>query len=161
MKFLTPEGLEKIKKELQERKTAKRQEIARRLEEAKSLGDLAENAEYASAKEEQSFNEGKILELEQMIKESVVLDPAQQRKINNNNTIQIGSIIEACQINSKGAQGQIKTFIIVSSQEAQPDIGKISNESPLGMTLLGHQKDDIIEVETPSGKARYKIIKIR
>ena len=159
MKYITPQGLEKIKKELEERKTIKRKEIAERLEEAKTHGDLSENAEYAAAKEDQGFNEGRILELEAVIKESVVVDLS--KKIGNDREeIQIGSTVEA-QMESGLNAGKRRVFTIIGSQEVQPDEGKISDESPLGKAFLGHKKGDIIEVKTPGGKVRYKIISIK
>ena len=156
MKYLTPDGLEKIQTEVKELRTTKRHEIAKRLEEAKALGDLTENAEYASAKDAQSFNEGKILELEALIKESAVIDPVKQSL--NNKEVQLGSTIEAVKQNSTNEK---QTFIIVGSHEAAPDQDKISNESPLGQAFLGRKNGDIIEVEAPNGKIKYKILKIK
>jgi transcription elongation factor GreA len=160
MKYISPEGLEKLKKELEERKTIKRQEIARRLEEAKALGDLSENTEYAAAKEAQAFNEGRILELEEIIKEATLIKPARKGQ----KEVQIGSLIEVKLISgssSKGGSSKRQVFMIVGSQEAEPAQGKISNESPLGQAFFGHRVGDIIEVETPKGKAKYKIISIK
>jgi transcription elongation factor GreA len=153
MKYITPEGLEKLKKELQERKTIKRQEITKRLREAKALGDLAENTEYTAVKEIQAFNEGRILELEDMIRNAVVIKP--DKKKGSRKKVTIGSVVEV-------RSGQRKqSFAIVGSQEAQPSQGRISNESPLGQAFLGHQVGDIIEAETPGGKVKYKIVNIR
>lgn len=160
MKYISPEGLKKLKEELEERKTVKRQEIAERLGEAKSLGDLSENTEYAAAKEEQSFNEGRIFELEQIIKESNLIRPNHKKT----KKIQIGSIIEVKLIKSRGNKsnsGEKQSFIIVGSQEADPSQGKISNESPLGEAFFGREVGDIIEVETPKGKMEYKIVNIK
>ncbi len=155
MKYISPEGLEKLKKELKERQTAKRQEIAQRLDEAKSLGDLSENAEYSSAKEAQSFNEGRIMELDSIIKESTILKPARKGQ----KRVKIGAVIEVKMINN-GPSGK-QTFMIVGSQEADPGQGKISNESPLGQAFLDREIGDIIEVETPKGKVKYKIMGIK
>jgi len=161
MKYISSEGLEKIKQELKERKTAVRQEIAERLEEAKSLGDLSENAEYAAAREAQAFNEGKILELEEAIKNAEVIKPSASMSGKGKKEVRIGSTIKAELIDGskKSAENQ-KTFIIVGSQESDPLNGKISNESPLGRAFLNHQVGDIIEAETPKGKMKYKIIGI-
>jgi len=155
MKYISIEGLKKIKEELEECKIAKRKEIAIRLEEAKLLGDLSENAEYSSAKEAQSFNEGRIFKLEEMIKESTVIKSVKkgQKKIS------IGAVFEVKPMNSKSSKKQV--FTIVGFQEADPINGKISNESPLGKAFLGGQISDIIEVETPGGKSKYKIICIK
>jgi transcription elongation factor GreA len=160
MKYISAEGLKKLKKELEERKTIKRQEIAQRLEEAKALGDLAENTEYSSAKEAQAFNEGRILELEEIVKKATLIKPSRKKQ----KEVEIGSVIEVkLMTNSQKKTFFTKrqTFMIVGSQEAEPSQGKISNESPLGLAFYGHQVGDIIEVETPKRKVRYKIVKIK
>ncbi|OIO47578.1 MAG: transcription elongation factor GreA [Parcubacteria group bacterium CG1_02_40_82] len=149
MKYLSKEGLEQIKKEVDELKL-KRQEIAQRLEESKALGDLSENMEYLQAKEAQAFNEGKILELEEVLKNAVVIN-----KNGGNSIVQIGGTVEI------NCQGEKQTFTIVGSEEANPAEGKISNESPLGKAFLGHKAGETVEVETPKGKATYKIISIK
>jgi len=155
MKYISPEGLKKLEKELKDCQTIKRQEIANRLEEAKLLGDLSENAEYSSAKEAQSFNEGRIFELEKIIKESVLIKPSRkgQKKIN------IGTTFEVKLMSSNLSKKQV--FTIVGFHEADPINGKISNESPLGKAFLGNQIGDIIEAETPKGKIKYKIVSIK
>jgi len=140
--------LEQHKKELEDLKL-KRQEIAQRIEEAKALGDLSENQEYASAREAQAFNEGKILELEQLLRDAIVIDKPRKSSI-----VHIGSSVEVW------ANGKAQSFTIVGSEEADPASGKISNESPLGKALLEHKVGDAIEVETPAGKIVYKIAAI-
>ncbi len=161
MKYISSEGRKKLKKELEERKTIKRREIANRLEHAKDLGDLSENAEYAAAKEAQAFNEGRILELEKIIKESALIRPSR----NKQKQVKIGSIVEVKLIDRvssvKGLFAKRQTFTIIGSHEAEPSQGKISNESPLGQAFFGHQVGDIIEVETPKKKVKYKIVKIK
>lgn len=164
MKYISPEGLEKLKKELEERKTIKRQEIVQWLEEAKSLGDLAENSEYAAAKEAQAFNEGRILELTEIIKRATLIKPIKKGE----KTVQVGSMVEVKLMEGdtlkrlfSGKPSKRQVFTIVGSQESDPTKGKISNESPLGKAFLGHQKGDIIEAETPKGKTKYKIISIK
>ena len=149
--FITKQGLEKLKKELEHLKTAKRQEIAMALQKAKEMGDLSENAEYTDAKEAQSFNEGRISELEEMIKNSATI----KKTINNGGIVQIGSTVEIEneQIN--------KEYTIVGSEEADPVNGRISNESPLGMAFLGKKLNDEVEIETPGGKMKYRILKIK
>jgi len=151
MRYLTLQGLEKLKNELKERKTKVRREIAERLEEAKALGDLSENTEYSSAREAQAFNEGRILELEEIIRNAVVVSSRKKKK----KEIQIGSDI------SVKCGNQVKHFTIVGSQEAEPEEGKISTESPLGKAFLGHKPGDIVEVKTPRGKMKYKILSIK
>lgn len=147
--YLSEEGLQQHKRELEELKL-KRQEIAKRLEEAKALGDLSENQEYSSAREAQAFNEGKILELEQLLREATLID-----KNHRSSAVRIGSTIEA------RANGKTQNFTIVGSEEANPAAGKISNESPLGKAFLGKKAGDKVEVETPGGKAVYTIATIK
>ena len=163
MRYISPEGLEELKKELEERKTVKRQEIAERLEEAKSLGDLSENTEYSAAKEAQAFNEGKILELEEMIRGATLFKPKSGGGSGKSKTVQLGSVVEVKLTEGGSRQGLAKkqAFTIVGFQEVDPAQGKISNESPLGQAFLGHQIGDIIELETPKGKVKYKIVKIK
>ena len=147
--YLSPEGMESLKKELRELKTTKRQEIAKRLQEAKDLGDLSENAEYFEAKEAQSLNETRIAELEDLLKNAVMIETPLEEDI-----VRIGSTIE---IKSKNGN---ETFTIVGSAEAKPQEGKISNESPLGRAFLGQKIGNEIEIKTPGGIMKYKIIKI-
>ena len=147
--YLSQEGIETLKKELQKLKTKKRQEITKRLQEAKDLGDLSENAEYFEAKEAQSFNENRIVELEKLLKNAVVIETSSKEDI-----VRVGSTIEVKSNN--GAE----IFNIVGSAEAEPQERKISNESPLGRAFLGRKIGDEIEVKTPGGITKYKIIKI-
>lgn len=147
--YLSPEGLEKLKKELEELKTVTRRAIAERLESAKALGDLSENAEYQEAKEAQSLNEFKIQELEEMLRDVVLI-----QKPSHSNTVQIGSTIEV-----DSARGR-EAFTIVGSEEADPVSGKISNESPMGHAFLGASIGDEVRIKTPRGNDMYKIKKI-
>jgi len=147
--YISREGLENHKKELEELKL-KRQEITQRLEEAKALGDLSENQEYIAAKEAQAFNEGKIVEMEQLLREAVVIDNNKKH-----NVVQVGSSVELKN------NGKNKIFMIVGSEEADPAGGKISNESPLGKAILGKRVGEGIEVDTPAGKVIYKITDIK
>lgn len=146
--YLSQEGYEQHKQELEDLKF-KRQEIANRLEEAKALGDLSENQEYISAKEAQAFNEGKILELEQLLREAQVIE--KNRKYSS---VQVGATVEV------QGNGKKQPFVIVGSEEADPAQGKISNESPLGKAFLGHKVGESVEVSTPAGQVKYKIISI-
>jgi len=147
-KYLTKEGLEKLKKELDCLKTIKRKEIAQSLGETASFGDLTENAAYQGAKEDQAFLEGKILELENLIKEAILIEEKARDQI------EVGSAVWL-------AKGWRKAkFKIVGTTEANLNLGKISTESPLGKALIGRRKGEIIEVEAPEGKIKYKIIKI-
>lgn len=148
--FTTTEGLEKLKQELERLKSKKRAEVAERLKQAKEFGDLSENAEYFEAREEQVWLESRIAELEELIKNTVVI-----QKTPGMNMVKIGSTVET--LNG----GVVKKFTIVGLNEAKPEEGLISNESPLGKALLGCQIDDEIEVAVPKGKVRYKIISIQ
>ena len=147
--YISAEGLEKLKKELEELKTTERRAIADRLEAAKALGDLSENAEYQEAKEAQSLNEGKIQELEEMLREAVVI-----QKPTGTSAVQIGSTIEVDSPHGR------ETFTIVGSEEADPLGGKISNESPMGQAFLGKAVGDKADIKTPGGPETYKVVKI-
>lgn len=147
--YLTEEGYKKLKEELDYLKTAKRQEIARRIQEAKELGDLSENAEYSAAKEAKAETETRVSEIEQTLKDSVIIE--EPKKIG---VVQIGSTIEV-----ENSHGSGK-YTIVGRNEANPAIGKISNESPLGAAFLGKKLNDVVGVKTPKGTANYKIKKI-
>lgn len=147
--YLTSDGLDKLKVELKQLKTVKRKEIALRIQEAKELGDLSENAEYAEAKSEQGFIEGRIIELENILKNAVVISDDK-----SGDEVKIGSTIV---IKIDGAE---KSLTIVGSNEANPANGLISNESPLGQALLGHKVGDLVEVKVPAGLVEYKIISI-
>ncbi len=149
--FITAEGLEKLKEELEELKTVKRRKIAERIQSAKELGDLSENAEYSEAKDEQAMNEARIAELEETVKNITTID---DRHLNSD-VVHIGStLVVKC-------NGETKEFTIVGSNEADPSKGKISNETPLAIAFLGHKSGDEVEVEIPSGKMRYEIVEIK
>jgi transcription elongation factor GreA len=147
--YLSPEGLEKIKKELEERKTVLRPEISQKILEAKEQGDITENAEYAEAKELQAFNEGRIGELEAVLKDAVVVE-----KNGKSTVVDLGSTVR---VESKFG---IQEFTIVGASESSPNDGFISNESPLGQAFLGKKKGEEFFVETPSGKIKYKILDV-
>ena len=146
--IISPEGFQKLKEELELLIKVRRREIAERIEAAKEMGDLSENAEYTEAKEEQAFNEGRVMELHNLLKNVQVVAKE------NEGIIGMGSVVTA------ENNGQTKEFTIVSFNEADPAIGKISNESPLGITFLGKQRGDHVTVKTPNGEAAYKIIKV-
>lgn len=145
---LTKEGLEKLKAELQALKTVKRQELAARLSAAKELGDLSENADYQTAKEELSWVEGRINELEHMINRAQVVGAPTA------GVVSIGSTVTT-QVN-----GQTRIFSIVGATEADPSHGKISAESPLGAALLSAKEGDDVLVKTPTGQMRYTVVKV-
>jgi len=150
--FLTAEGIEALKNELHHLKTTVRKELAARLRAAIQMGDLSENADYISTKEEQGFVEGQIQELEQTLKRAKVIDSSKS----DPDIIQIGSIII---VREEGFEEE--EFCIVGSKEANPQNGKISYESPIGKSLLGHRVGDIVRVPTPGGSTNFMIIKIK
>ena len=147
--LLTPEGLEKIKKEYEELVNERRKEIALRIQAARALGDLSENAEYTSAREEHAQVEGRIAELEETMKRAEV--------VKNNKCP--AEIDVGCRVRVH-LEGKDEEFQIVGTPEADPGSGKISHESPLGLALLGKKVGDKIEVEAPIGKLIYKILDI-
>lgn len=149
-KFITEEGLRKIKEELEHRKTVVRQGIANAIKEAKEQGDLSENAEYTEAKRQQGENEARIAELEFMLKESTVVSYNK-----SSDTVQMGSKVR---VKFNGSEME---FQIVGSNEANPSEMKISNESPMGKGFMGKKKGDEVEIETPGGKVRYKILDVK
>ena len=148
--YISPEGLEKLKKELAEREGTTRPDIARKIAEAKQLGDLSENAEYAEAREAQGMNEMRIEELKDILKNAVLLDTRQKSHI-----VIIGSTI---MLESKAGK---REYTIVGPAESDPANGFISNETPLGRALMGHKKGDEVEISVPSGKMKYKILDIK
>ncbi len=150
--YLTSEGIENLQKELDHLKSHSREKISERLRAAIQMGDLSENADYISAKEEQGFIEGRIQELEMTLKKAVVIDISTQ----NQDIIQIGSKVK---VKEEGYSEE--TFFIVGSKEADPDNGKISYESPIGRALLNHRIGDIVRVVTPGGDIIFTIIEIK
>ena len=150
--FLTQEGYHKLQEELENLRTVKRQEIAKRLHEAMEGGELIENAEYEAAKNEQAFVEGRIKELEVLLATARVID---ESKINDD-TVQVGSTVT---IEEEG--GKPESYTIVGAAEANPAAGKISNESPLGKALLNQKPGDVVQVEAPAGAFTVKIVKVK
>lgn len=144
--YLTEEGLQKLEDELVLLKE-KRKEIAKRIERAKDLGDLSENAEYHTAREDQGFTEGRVMEIERMIKTGIVV-----KKNGQSDVVNLGTKIVA-----KDDAGQQKEFEIVGINEADPMSGKISNESPIGKAFMDKKVGDKVEIEVPKGKLIYTI----
>jgi transcription elongation factor GreA len=154
--FVTKEGLKKLKDELENLKTVRRKEVAQRLKEAISYGDLSENSEYEEAKNEQAFVEGRIIELERKIKSAKIISEKEGgKKIGKE--ANIGSHVT---IRNLSGDGEEQTFTIVGATEADPFDFKISNESPIGKALLSQTKGDIVSVQSPSGVAEYEIVKV-
>ena len=150
---ITPEGLEKLKEEIEYLSTVKRREVAERIKEAREFGDIAENAEYDDAKNEQALLEQRIAQLEERQRRATVID----EKDVDTHEVGFGSIVHVKDQKS----GNSQKFQIVGSTEADPAEHKLSNESPIGKALLGHKRNDIVTVETPRGpKKKLKITKI-
>jgi transcription elongation factor GreA len=148
--YVTKEGLEKLKKELEELKIKKRREISIRIKRAKEMGDLSENAEYSEAKEAQALNEARIAELEEKLKEAVIVENNRRK-----DRVQIGSNLKV-KLDNK----TLTLTIVGGANESNPAEGKISHESPLGSALLGHKVGERVEVQLPSKKVACKILKI-
>ncbi|HRT11284.1 transcription elongation factor GreA [Patescibacteria group bacterium] len=146
--IISREGYQKLVDEFNMLTTVRRREIAERIERAKELGDLSENAEYGDAKEDQAFNEGRILELSNLLKTLTVVDPPTDGRVGMGSKL----VVET----NSGR----KEFTIVSFNEADPVNGKISNESPLGQALLNHQAGDKVKVNTPKGYIEYTIVSV-
>ena len=153
--LVTKEGLAKLKEELQYFKDIRRKDVAKRLKEAISYGDLSENSEYEEAKNEQAFIEGRIIELEKMIDNSKIITEGIK---STDATVQIGTTVTVQNITDND---EPETYTIVGSTEADPTLNKISNESPIGSALLGKTKNDIIKVKVPAGVMEFKIMKIK
>jgi transcription elongation factor GreA len=148
--YLTPEGEAKLKAELEELKGPRRQELSIRLRSAIQMGDLSENADYHKAKEDQGFLEGRIQELEHLLRNVVTIEKNTSKDIvsvGSHVTIQEGSF-------------PAETYHVVGAKEADPRNGKISNESPIGRALMDHKVSEVVEAETPAGKIKLKILKI-
>ncbi len=147
--YMTSEGLDKLKSELEYLKTTRRRELAQRIETAKNMGDLSENAEYHDAKDALSFVEGRVREIEDMLKNASVISSDSQ-----GDKVRIGTTVEV------EVRGVKKTYKIVGASEANPIEGLISNESPLGSAFLGQSVGQSFEVETPGGTTTYKVLSI-
>jgi len=145
--YLSKEGLEKLKNELESLKTDKRKEIADRLKHAKSLGDLSENAEYKETLEAMSLMEDRIEKLEDIIKRAVVIEKG------SGSTVQLGSSVKI----KKEIDGKICEYFLVGQEEADISLGKISNQSPIGRALMSKKKGDRVKVLTPGGEINYTI----
>ena len=148
IQYVSQEGLDKLKQELQELKTVRRKDAVVKIEAAKALGDLSENADYHEAKNDLAFIDGRIQEIEQTLKNVSIIEEG------SSSVVRIGSTLE---IETRGAR---KTFKIVGSNEADPTQGLISNESPLGAAFLGHTKGEKVEVSTPAGSQTYSILSV-
>ena len=150
--MLTQEGLEALEAELENLKTVKRKDIAEKIKVALSFGDLSENSEYDEAKNEQGLIEARIAEIEATLKTVVVIDADSL----NTEHVQHGNKVVVKDIE----ENEVRELHIVGTKEVNVKAGKISDESPIGMALLGHKQGDIVDVETPSGILKFEIIEI-
>jgi transcription elongation factor GreA len=148
--IISQDGYDKLQDELNVLTTIKRKEIAERIERAKELGDLSENAEYSEAKDAQALNEGRVMELTNILKNVTIVQQASSR-----DKVTMGSKVTVKSVNGE------KEYVIVSFNEADPVNGKISNESPLGVAFINRHKGEQVEVDTPKGQLKFKIIDIQ
>ena len=147
--YLTPEGEAKLKAELAELTGIRREELSQRLRSAIQMGDLSENADYHKAKEDQAFLEGRIQEIEAVLRSAVIIEKT------NGDTVNVGSHVTVQEDNYDPEK-----YYLVGAKEADPRNGKISNESPIGQALMGHKAGEVVEAETPGGKVKFKILKV-
>ncbi len=150
--ILTVEGLKKMEQELEHLKTVRRREVAERIKQAREFGDISENSEYEDAKNEQAFIEGRILTLEKMLRNARVVDETDL----NPNVVSIGSTVRLKDLEYNDTM----EVTLVGSSEANPDDHKISNESPVGKAILGKKAGNVVEVITPGGVMKFKILAI-
>ncbi|MGH9894488.1 MAG: transcription elongation factor GreA, partial [bacterium] len=150
--ILTPEGQRKLEEELEHLKTVKRKEIAERIKTSKEFGDISENAEYEDAKNDQAFIEGRILQLDQMLRNAKVIDNQHAPS----DTVTVGATVRVKDMGS----GEEISYTIVGSAEADPDQDRISNESPVGRALLGHKTGETVKLSVPAGTVEMKILAV-
>ena len=150
--YLTKDGLGELKKEFEELSKIKRPDVLSRVSQARSLGDLSENAEYVAAREELSFIDGRIDELEELLKQAVLISESGSKSTNH--AVKLGSRVT---LNVKGKK---EAFMVVGEWEADPKEKKISHESPLGKALIGKKVGEKVEVEAPAGKVLYTIVSV-
>jgi transcription elongation factor GreA len=150
---MTLEGKQKLEQELEYLKTTKRKEVVERIKIARSFGDLSENSEYDSAKDEQAFVEGRIQTLEKMIRNAVIIEEDE----NNKDTVTLGKSVTFVEL----PDGDEETYSIVGSAESNPFEGKISNDSPIAKSLMGKKIGDQVTVQTPGGDMVVKIVDVK
>jgi len=153
---LTYEGLKRLEDELENLKTVRRKEVAQKIKEARGQGDLSENAEYDSAKEEQAEIESRIVQLEKMLRNAEIIDKkdSDADAADAEETISVGSVVNLL---DKEFDEKV-TYTLVGSAEADPMRGMISNESPLGLALLGRARGDVVKINAPDGMIEYEIL---
>ncbi len=147
--YLTPEGAARLKAELAELTGPRREELAKRLRAAIQMGDLSENADYHKAKEDQGFLEGRIQEIEAILRTAIIVEKT------HSDVVMVGSRVTVQEDNYDP-----ETYYLVGAKEADPRKSKISNESPIGKALMDHKVGDVVEADAPDGKIRFKILKI-
>jgi transcription elongation factor GreA len=147
--YLTREGEQKLAAELAELTGPRREELAQRLRSAIQMGDLSENADYHKAKEDQAFLEGRIQEIEYILRSATIIEKS------NSDMVSVGSTVTVQEDNYDP-----ETYFVVGAKEADPRKGRISNESPIGRALIDHKVGEVVEAETPGGKVKFKILKI-
>jgi len=151
--ILTPDGLTRLKEELEHLSTERRREVAERIKEAREFGDIAENSEYDDAKNEQAMLEARIAALEEQLRSAQVIDSSEI----STDIVRVGCVVHV----KDEKTGKSEKYTIVGSAEANPAERKLSNESPVGKALLGHKRNDVVRVQVPRGPARrLKITKI-
>lgn len=150
---MTEEGKEKLEKELEHLITVKRKEVVERIKIARSFGDLSENSEYDSAKEEQSFVEGRITTLENIIRNSKIIEEDTEA----GDTVTLGRSVTFIEL----PDGEEETYVIVGSAEADPFEGKISNDSPIAKNLIGKTIGDEVSIQTPGGEMEVRIVAVK
>ena len=151
--LLTEKGFEKLEEELDHLVNVKRREVAKRIKVAREFGDISENSEYDDAKNEQAFIEGRIKEIENMLRNARVVKDDEI----NDKTVNIGTTVRL----KEKETGKEYTYTIVGSAESDPLNNKISNESPIGKSIIGHTIGDLVKVEIPSGIANYEVLAIK
>ena len=151
--YMTQEGKEKLDNELHHLKTTRRQEVVERIKIARDFGDLSENSEYDSAKEEQAFVESRIAQVEKMIRNAVIIENDEI----DSDVVGLGKSVTFIEL----PDGEEETYTIVGSAEADPFEGKISNDSPMAKSLLGKQKGSEVSVATPGGEIQVRIVDIK
>ncbi|MGI6517594.1 MAG: transcription elongation factor GreA [Bacillota bacterium] len=150
--ILTPEGLHSLERELEYLRTTKRREIASRIKQAIEFGDISDNSEYEDAKNEQAFVEGRIAQLEKMLRNARIIEGPD----GDGNAVSVGSTIVLKDL----SHGDVEQYMIVGSAEANPSKKRISNESPVGRAVLGKTVGSIVEVIVPLGTIRYEVVQI-
>lgn len=151
--LLSSEGLKKVEQELEHLKSVRRREVAERIKQAREFGDISENSEYEDAKNEQAFIEGRILTLEKMLRNAKIIEDA----ASDPEVVTIGSSVQVRDLD----ENETYEYVIVGSTEADPAQNRISNESPVGKTLIGSHVGQVVAVAVPAGTLRFEVLGVR